>query len=81
MTKTGLADKISACESLLEKGSPVDALVELLCLEKETASLDEADSAPMKERFGRLTDRALKECRDDYAKSRDELLRLIQDTR
>ena len=73
--------RISACESLLEKGSPVDALVELICLEKETASRGEADTAPLRERFGRLTDRALKECGDDYAKSRDELLRLIQDTR
>ena len=72
MTKTGLADRIGACESLLEKGSAVDALVGLLCLRKETAAGGEADTAPMRERFVRLTDRAFKACEDDYAKSRNK---------
>ena len=54
MTKSGLAESISACESLLEKGSPVDALVELLCLEKEAASLDDSDLARADGRIAKL---------------------------
>ena len=80
MTKSGLADSISACESLLEKGSPVDALVELLCLEKEAASLDDSDLARADGRIARLITTAIRECGIDYGNTRDRLLGLIRST-
>ena len=80
MTKSGLADSISACETLLEKGSPVDALVELLCLEKEAASLDDSDVARADGRIARLITTAIRECGIDYGNTRDRLLGLIRST-
>ena len=80
MTKTGLADRVDACELLLEKNSPVDALVELLCLEMETASLDEAESASAKGRIPGLVAAAVKECSADYGETRNHLLGLVRST-
>jgi len=80
MTKTEFIDRTSACESLVEKGAPVDALVELICLEKETASLGESDSASTNGHIAGLVATAITECGVECGKTRGRLLELIRNT-